>query len=71
MPLKLYAGLAALVLILSVAGYIYHSGAKNASNAIEIKSDAKIISIKEKQDEIKDHRATSAGVVVRLRNGTF
>lgn len=63
----------AVIVVLNIAGYgyAYCRGVSDGKDAVENQAVNKAVSIQEKKDEIRNNRPDGAGVVVRLRNGTF
>jgi len=59
------------VIILSLAGFIYHKGGSNMASKINTESIKTDIAIQEKKDEIRNNRPSVNALIISLRTGKF
>lgn len=66
-----------IFVILGIAGaagvyaYIHHVGYTQATADIEVKTQTKAVSIREEQNNARNHRPDTDALVQRLRSGSF
>lgn len=70
-PFRLYAYIGLALSLLGAGFYVHHSIVVNEDNKIAVKSDKAKMSIKGKQDEIRNNVLTGHAVAVRMRRGDF
>ena len=68
---KVFIALALVAANLAVMGYFYYIGYTFCEDRVLIKTVEKSITIKEKQNEIRNNKPTVSTVTVRLHNATF
>lgn len=68
---KLYLLGAAVVVALAGVGYIYHKGSVAGSKAVIERSLTKAVKIREVQNEIRNARPDTDGLIDRLRSHDF
>ena len=60
-----------LLTLLGVGAYSYQAGKDACENKQEITTLTEAITVKEKQNEIRNRQYTTSDVIVRLQSGNF
>jgi hypothetical protein len=68
---KLAAGIGLTLAVLAFCGWLYWKGGSDKEDRIELNAVKAAVTVREKQNEIRDHRPDTEQLVDRLLRGTF
>lgn len=70
-PFKTYAYIAAVLAVIALLGFTYYKGKSHEKTEAALESANTVMTIRKKQNEIRNHRPDTDALFERLHSGTF